>query len=274
MPRVKLLVQMLAHTPNPESVVAMSAKLCYSGADVSQLQQQADRQNNAIFLQKLVDMGHLSPIEHVSFTFGVQGVSRTLLAQLTRHRLASFSVQSQRYVNQTQGGISYVLPPAIEQLGEGAVNKFATQMDMMRQWYEEWVELLGTGEQGNEDARFVLPNAAETRLTMTMNARELMHFLRVRCCMRAQWEIRAMAWAVLGHCLSVAPNLFALTGPACVTACTEGKMSCNLQDAVNNRLEALREFVAEHGQDSDFAYRISEWAAANTRNLVVANEKE
>lgn len=153
-----------------------------------------------------------------------------LLAQLTRHRLASFSVQSQRYVSKAneQGCFSYILPPAIEALGEEAVAEYDRQMMTMQQWYNDWQARLGNaGEASNEDARFVLPNAAETRMVLTMNARELLHFFRMRCCNRAQWEIREMAWKMLELARPTAPYIFADAGAPCIHGvCPEGKMTC------------------------------------------------
>ena len=266
MPQAKLFVKLIAHTPQPENAVAMAAKLCYSGAHIEDHQTAVSGADNAAFLQKLVDMGHASPIEHVSFTFGAEGVSRVLLAQLTRHRIASFSVQSQRYVGQTGEGLCYVVPPAIAGLGGDHAQEYERQMEQIRAWYDEWCRLLGKGESGNEDARFVLPGATETRLMMTMNARELLHFFRLRCCMRAQWEIRAMAWAMLGHCLATAPALFAAAGPSCRQgACQEGKMSCGKMAAVCGCLDGLARFVELHKNGEDFAARLSEWASANAR---------
>lgn len=264
MPECKLYVELLAHTPAPEAIIAMSARLCYSGAEIDELAERANNADNTAFLHKLMDMGHHSPVEHASFTFGVQGVSRALLAQLTRHRIASFSVQSQRYVDQAAEGFHYILPPAIAALGEEAQRKYAQQMEQIQGWYGEWMALLAAGEKGREDARFVLPSAAETRLTMTMNARELLHFFRIRCCMRAQWEVRALAWAVLGHCLRAAPELFAAAGPGCVTACTEGRMSCGRAVQVKQKLAQLADFVEEQGAEQDFARRLSSWARENT----------
>ena len=177
-------------------------------------------------------LGHLSTFEHVSFTFGIEGVSRALLAQITRHRIASFSVQSQRYVGQSgEDGIDYILPPEIEKLGDEYAKRFADQMDMMDKWYREWLELLGEG--GKEDARFVLPNAAATRMIVTMNARELNHFFALRCCNRAQWEIRDVAWQMLKLAHEAAPALFDECGPECLRGrCPEGKMCCGRMDEV------------------------------------------
>ena len=185
-----------------------------------------NEKDQAAFLRRIVASGHLSVLEHASFTFGVSGVSRALLAQLTRHRIASFSVQSQRYVSLDKG-FGYIVPPRIKELGEEAVREFEAQMDQMQAWYVAWQEKLGKGEGSNEDARFVLPNACETHITVTMNARELLHFFSLRCCSRAQWEIRAMAREMLRLCKQVAPVIFENGGPGCVSGpCPEGARSC------------------------------------------------
>lgn len=233
MGKKELHVELLRYTPVPEEVIAMGAKLCYSGAAVGDLQAGVEASDQTKFIGKLVDMGHFSPIEHASFTFGVEGVSRSLLAQITRHRLASFSVQSQRYVGKTSkagenGVFDYILPPRIAALGEEYAAEFDRQMRQMQKWYDDWNEKLGgKGESANEDARFVLPNAAETKLLMTMNARELLHFFRLRCCNRAQWEIRTLAETMLQLVRAVAPSLFKNAGPGCLGgSCPEGKMAC------------------------------------------------
>ena len=171
-------------------------------------------------------MGHESVLEHATFTFGVEGVSRVLLAQLTRHRLASFSVQSQRYVSMADG-FGYIIPPKIAALGAEAVQRYENQMAQMQIWYRGWQDQLGSGEGSNEDARFVLPGAAETRLLVTMNVRELRHFFSLRMCKRAQWEIRALAEDMHRLCMEVAPALFADAGAPCLRgACPEGEKGC------------------------------------------------
>lgn len=241
MPGTKCLVKLLCCTPSPEEIVAMSAKMCYSAAGVEEIAEGVASKDQSKYLERLIEMGHLSPIEHASFTFGVEGVSRALLAQVTRHRLASFSVQSQRYVNQSKKGFHYIIPPAIEAMGDAAVSEFESQMAQMQQWYDEWVKKLGDcGESSNEDARFVLPNAAETKFVVTMNARELLHFFSLRCCGRAQWEIREMAWQMLKLAREAAPHLFAQAGPGCVRgACPEGKMCCGRMQEMRARHEQL-----------------------------------
>jgi thymidylate synthase (FAD) len=219
-------VVLVRHTLNPEEVVALGARLCYSKARVDDLLTRVEAKDQTDFVHKIMGMGHDSVLEHASFTFGIEGVSRTLLAQITRHRVASFSVQSQRYVSY-ESGFGYIVPPKIEALGEEAVREFERQMDTMHQWYTQWQKRLGTGEGGNEDARFVLPGACETRMMVTMNVRELRHFFSLRMCSRAQWEIRALANEMHRLCMEVAPALFENAGPGCVRgACPEGDKCC------------------------------------------------
>lgn len=226
MPSVPLKVSLIAHTPDPEKTCALAARTCYSGLDMETLKSRVNDNDQADFLRRVVASGHLSVLEHASFTFSIEGVSRALLAQVTRHRIASFSVQSQRYVS-LEKGFGYIIPPRIQALGEDAIHEFESQMQQMHQWYIDWQEKLGTGEGSNEDARFVLPNACETHITMTMNARELLHFFSLRCCDRAQWEIRAMAVEMLRLCKKAAPVIFENAGPSCVNGpCPEGTKSC------------------------------------------------
>lgn len=211
-------VQLLAHTPAPEQLVVASAKLCYSAASIADLAAiEADKA--AEFIGKLPE-AHQSPFEHVSFTFGIDGVSRAMLAQITRHRIASFSVQSQRYVE--MGHFGYVIPQTIAENDE-ALDEYQHLMYLVRIVYNKLIELGIPAE----DARFVLPNACETRMIVTMNARELLHFFSLRCCKRAQWEIRAVADEMLRLCKEVAPEIFAKAGAGCVRGhCPEGKMGC------------------------------------------------
>lgn len=248
MPEVRPKVVLLTYTKDPAQTIAMSAKLCYSDADIAELKRGVDESDVSKFLARLVTMGHLSPFEHASFTFGIEGVSRSFLAQVTRHRIASFSVKSQRYVDANKKGeFNFVIPPAIRALGSDAEEEYKEQMKTMHSWYCKWQERLGGAcEKSNEDARFVLPNAAETKMTMTMNVRELMHFFTVRCCNRAQWEIREVAWSMLEEVLKVAPELFVTAGPSCVRgACSEGKMSCLKPAEVRLRREKLNEKLKE-----------------------------
>lgn len=200
---------------NPDVLAGYAAAMCYDSGNLKSA------------LNGAMAGGHLSVTEHASFTFYVEGVSRALLAQLTRHRLASFSVRSQRYVSMADD-FEYVIPPSIQALGSGAVEDYNRQMRLMHDWYCQWQERLGGAkESSNEDARFVLPNAACTQLVTTMNARELLHFFELRCCNRAQWEIRELAWAMLEECRKAAPRIFRDAGPGCVRGkCPEGKRAC------------------------------------------------
>ena len=205
----------------------------------------------------LSDLGHASPIEHASFTFGIEGVSRSLLAQITRHRIASFSVQSQRYVRLDD--FRYVVPPAIEAVPEAKAAFLASMeedarryLDLARKLEEgHTARLMAEGvpekearrkaeKMANEDARFVLPNACETKMVVTMNARSLHNFFRLRCCERAQWEIRTLADEMLRLVYPLAPHLFRTAGPGCLSGpCPEGKMCCGRPEEVREKYRAL-----------------------------------
>lgn len=237
-------VELLAHTPEPERVVAAAAKLCYSRTGASDLADTLDPESISKFLTILGELGHESPIEHMSFTFAVEGVSRVLTHQLVRHRIASYSQQSQRYVRLDH--FEYITPPEIAR-DEAAAKVFQASMTAAQKAYDELVEILkpqiearmiaegvspkkaalNAEKAAIEDARFVFPNACETKIVVTMNARSLMNFFRHRCCERAQWEIRALATEMLRLVKQVAPNVFAGAGPACVSGpCSEGVMTC------------------------------------------------
>jgi thymidylate synthase (FAD) len=238
MPQAKLRVRLERYTADPDGLAALAARACYAGEDLAELR---DRDGSSV-LRGVMESGHLSVVEHAAFTFAVEGVSRALLAQFTRHRIASFSVQSQRYVSLREG-FEYVVPPNIEALGPEAAARYAAQMKQMHAWYAEWRRALGgEGQRANEDARFVLPNACATRLLVTMNARELLHFFSLRCCMRAQWEIREMAWAMLREASRVAPALFAAAGPGCLRGtCPEGVRACGREALVRQRFQSMTE---------------------------------
>ena len=221
-------VKILAHTPEPEKLAAAAAKLCYSSSPVDEIMENLTDEAVEKFLTKLVDMGHESPMEHVSFTFMIDGVSRALLAQITRHRLASFSVRSQRYVDESN--FDYVIPPDIDN-DDVRREVFDDTIYAINEAYQQLLLKLRksgkTKEQANEQARAILPNACTTSLVMTMNARELMHFFNKRCCNRAQDEIRSVANEMLRQCKEVAPILFKNAGAPCVSGnCPEGSMSC------------------------------------------------
>ena len=244
--KATLKVRLLQHTPEPEKLLAMAARLCYSPSGIDDLAEDVIHSDQQQFIKKLMDMGHYTTIEHISFTFGVEGVSRSLLAQLTRHRIASFSVQSQRYVGETraqnkQGIFDYIIPETILQLGPEAVAEFESQMTRIQAWYDGWVQKLGGGRAAYEDARFVLPNAAETKLVVTMNARELRHFFDLRCCNRAQWEIRNLAEQMLKLVKEAAPTIFRDAGPSCLSGpCPEGKLSCGKMPEVRKKFGMIK----------------------------------
>ena len=214
-------VKLLEHTPHPERVVAMAARLCYSAAGAEELAEKMTHEQVEKLVDKIIQMGHASTMEHVSFTFGIEGVSRVLTHQLVRHRLASYSQQSQRYV--AEHDFEYILPPSIAERPE-ASERFKALMENIQQAYNDLVEA-GVPK---EDARYVLANATETKIVVTMNARSLMHFFNLRCCNRAQWEIRELAYKMLAEAKAVAPLLFKNAGASCVATghCPEGAMTC------------------------------------------------
>ena len=266
-----LKVKIIAHTPEPDKVVAQAGKLCYSAVGVDEITQKLTEEEIARYVNMLASIGHESPLEHVSFTFAIEGISRACTHQIVRHRIASYSQQSQRYVKLEQ--FEYIVPPAIENNPE-AKRIFIETMERDQKAYDELVDLLledilidkhaadygscikevlkenpdvapdrskvldlyaenflkdyrKAEKQAIEDARYVFPNACETKIVITMNARSLLHFFNVRCCNRAQWEIREMATEMLKECKKIAPALFKKAGPDCVYGkCGEGSMSC------------------------------------------------
>lgn len=255
--QTQLKVELLRHTPDPEKTVAAAAKLCYSHSGASELDQDLTDIEIEKFLTILMNMGHYSPIEHATFTFAIEGVSRVLTHQLVRHRVASFSQQSQRYVS--ENNFDYIIPPNISQ-SQKANEIFIETMDNLQSSYCKLRELIqedtanrlikeGMGEKkaiaaaekiANEDARFVLPNACETKIVVSMNARELRHFFNQRCCERAQWEIRELAYQMLKLVKEVAPILFKNAGPRCLSgACPEGSMTCGKIVEVREKYNAM-----------------------------------
>lgn len=224
-----LRVTLLQFTPEPERAVASAGRLCYAPVSAAEIKAGMGEDEVRRMLRGLVRSGHLSALEHASFSFAVDGISRACSHQLVRHRVASYSQQSQRYVRFSSDE-EFVVPPRIMDSPD-ARQVFYDAMHHARRCYERLVELglaEGRGKESVlEDARFVLPNAAETKIVVTMNARELRHFFALRCCRRAQWEINRLAWAMRYLVSSVAPSLFEGTGPGCMNAgCPEGKMSC------------------------------------------------
>ena len=228
-------VTLLTCTPGGEQMVAAAAKLCYASADIDTVMEGLTPEKTEKFLQMLASLGHESPIEHISFTFGIEGVSRALLAQITRHRIASFSVQSQRYVKENI--FTFVTPPAIkedpkalalyEQTMKDIFAAYQNLANTLEEKYKETMDPKAAEKKAIEDARFVLPNACATKMIMTMNARSLLNFFRLRCCNRAQWEIRDLATQMCALVKEQAPTLFRYAGPPCLKGkCPEGKMTC------------------------------------------------
>ncbi|MBQ9894196.1 MAG: FAD-dependent thymidylate synthase [Ruminococcus sp.] len=252
-------VELLAHTPDPERIVATAAKLCYSSSDIGSLRDGLTDDKIESFIDMLASIGHESVMEHVTFTFGIEGISRACSHQLVRHRIASYSQKSQRYVN--EDGFEFITPPAIADIPE-AKEEYDRVIDIITESYSKIADMLtekhkkalmdgGADEKtaagkarklANEDARFLLPNACETKIVVTMNVRSLFNFFRHRCCNRAQWEIRDVANEMLRLCLKTAPHIFAHAGPSCVATgkCPEGKMTCGKINEVKNYFASLK----------------------------------
>lgn len=215
-------IALIRHTPDPEAAVALAARLCYASVGIDELREKLSASDVTAFLDKIMSLGHQSVLEHASFTFGIEGISRAASHQLVRHRIASYSQQSQRYVTFRGDGFPRVVPGSVSAT-ENRRQVFETAMQACAEAYRALVD---DGVPA-EDARFVLPNAAETKIIVTMNARELIHFFCLRCCERAQWEIRALAVEMLRLVKGVAPTIFRDAGPGCLTGpCPEGSMTC------------------------------------------------
>lgn len=250
-------VILLAHTPDPEGIAATAAKLCYSSSDITSLRDGLTPEKTEKFIDMIVSIGHESVLEHVSFTFGIEGISRACSHQLVRHRIASYSQKSQRYVD--ENGFEFITPPAIEEIPEAKAEYDRVIAELTKSyekigdllWEKKKAEFTAQGmdekqasskarKLANEDARFILPNACETKIVVTMNVRSLFNFFRHRCCNRAQWEIRAVANEMLRLCLQEAPDIFRYAGPSCVAEgkCPEGKMSCG-------KMKEVKEYFAQ-----------------------------
>lgn len=214
-------VRLLNHTPEPERAIAAAARLCYAPVGAAELLEAMDDDAVRRVLRTIIASGHTSALEHASYTFAVDGVSRALTHQLVRHRLASYNQQSQRYVTYDSEP-AFVVPPVIEADVE-ASEAFATATQAA---FDAYRTLLDAGIPA-EDARYVLPNAMDTKIVVTMNVRELLHFLDLRCCKRAQWEIRRLALEMLSLVEPTAPYIFLDAGASCRRGvCREGKMTC------------------------------------------------
>ena len=265
-------VTLLTYTPDPEQTVAMAAKLCYSPSGIEDIRDGLTEEKTASFIDMIVDLGHASTVEHASFTFGIEGISRACSHQLVRHRIASYSQQSQRYVD--GANFDFVTPPEIAE-NETARAAYENALAVQAHAYTEIRDALVTGyiekalgqkcsgdpkafaqayresdkkryaamvKKANEDARFILPNACTTKIVCTFNARSLHNFFAHRCCNRAQWEIREVAEQMLMQCLAVAPHLFKNCGPSCLFGpCPEGNMSCGKQKEMRDKYKKFRE---------------------------------
>ncbi|MGB9607695.1 MAG: FAD-dependent thymidylate synthase [bacterium] len=228
MGKKKMNVQLLDYTPNALAVIYSAGRQCYSERFAMEFKKEADEEKMREFVQRLIKSGHESPLEHAKFTFAIEGVSRVLTHQLVRHRIASYSQQSQRYVKMDD--FDFIIPPSIEG-DEEAKEEFLRLMEEIKRGYRrirERLELI-KGKEAAEDARFVLPQAVETKIVVTMNCRELLHFFRERCCSRAQWEIRELAYRMLKICKEQLPAVFEGAGAKCeyLGYCPEGrKFTC------------------------------------------------
>ena len=213
-------VELLYHTPDPERAVATAARLCYAPVGASELMETLTDEQIHHVLSTVLASGHLSTLEHASYTFAIDGVSRAMTHQLVRHRLASYNQQSQRYVTFSDEP-EFVCPQSV--VDAGAKDLFD---DAVNAAFASYRKLVEAGVPA-EDARYLLPNACESKIVVTMNIRELLHFFSLRCCNRAQWEIRAVACRMLELVRPTAPFIFKAAGPGCVRgACPEGKMTC------------------------------------------------
>ncbi|MBN1437117.1 MAG: FAD-dependent thymidylate synthase [Sedimentisphaerales bacterium] len=241
MGQVTAKVTLVSSTVDAEARVAAAGKLCYASDTDNILEQ--DKDDAEKFIDRVIGMGHMSVIEHANFTFLIEGVSRAMTHQLVRHRVASYSQRSQRYVSHQN--FDYVVPPQFE----GKTVEVDGQAQDAQQFYRDTMELIGKrygilqralgakGEKSNEDARYVLPNACETKIFVTMNARELWHFLEERLCQRAQWEIRGVAEQMLQQLRQACPAIFNPVGPKCIRqhGCPEGKLTCGKYQEMKQR---------------------------------------
>jgi thymidylate synthase (FAD) len=231
-----LKVVLLSYSPDPERAVATAARNCYSPRDVETIAENWTDDEVHAMVAKVRDAGHLSTFEHTMFTFGVSGVSRALTHQLVRHRHMSYEQKSQRYIR-VKGMFEYVTPPSIAARPEVKA-KYDELMREISRFYQAALEA-GTPA---EDARFALPNATETQIVITANARALLDFFTLRTCNNAQWEIRELAFAMLRLCKRVAPDLFARAGATCVRGyCNEPNgPSCPRYVVVSNPVARRR----------------------------------
>lgn len=209
-------VTLLSYTPEPEKAIALAARVCSSKKPPRDVSPERARS----LIRELFARGHESVLEHASFSFLIEGVSRVASHQFVRHRLASYAQQSQRYVDLKEA--VFVCPPSITEHPHAKI-VFSEVVAKARESYEKLCNL-GIPK---EDARYVFPQAVETNLLVSLNARELLHIFRLRLCRRAQWEIREVVLRMLGEVTKVAPVLAELAGPPCKFGpCPEGEKGC------------------------------------------------
>lgn len=230
-------VKLLRYTKDAELLCGAAALTSTRSGSPSEILEKMDSKTAKRITKRVAGYGHVSVIEHASFTFSVEGVSRAMTHQLVRHRIASYTQQSQRYV--TYDTLEkYVTPPSITRNAE-AKKLFDETLEKISDTYQKLLKM----EIPKEDSRFILPNAAKTNIIVTMNARELRHFFNLRCCMRSQWEIREVAIEMFKQAKKATPILFENTGPSCVELgyCPEGKMKppeCNVEE-IKKRFRSL-----------------------------------
>lgn len=215
-------VTLVNYTPNPEKNVALAARMCYSSQGVKELAEELEQEEVERLIDLILKKGHDSVLEMASFSFAIEGISRVASHQLVRHRIGcSYAQKSQRY--QEESSFFYILPDGVGE-DEEALKIYQEAMDYSQRAYNRLVEM-GIHQ---EEARYLLPGAVETKIFLTMNARSLHHFFGLRCCNRAQKEIRQVAYLILEKVKEVSPLLFKKAGPPCITHgyCREGDLSC------------------------------------------------
>jgi len=220
-------VKLLAYTKKAEETVVASIRQCYSSDGAGNLQKKTDKETRERLIRQVIGSGHTSTLEHASFTFAIEGVSRVTEIQLIRHRIASYSIQSGRYLK--RGEVKYTIPDSIK-ADKLLLKKYEKFLKEANNLYNE---LTDKGIKA-QDARYCQPQSLQTKIVVTMNARELLHFFEKRLCLRAQWEIREMAGKMLKEVRKVAPIIFENAGASCISngICYEGNLSCGLWEKI------------------------------------------
>jgi thymidylate synthase (FAD) len=222
-------VKLLAYTPNPERLVAVAAKRSYDKRSTTRIWEEMTDAEITRLLHRVIRHGHTSVLEHINFTFAIEGISRALSHQLVRHRMASYTQQSQQRSNDRDA--AFIVPPEIERNSE-LTNEFQEKVKALVEFYTRAIEAgISKGQ-----ARYILPNAYATKIIMTMNARSLFNLISQRACGVEEWEFRTLACKIHQILLEVAPNIFNHAGPRCVTdlVCLEGEKGekCGLYKSI------------------------------------------